>query len=48
MYLKYLIDENVDPIYPTQMRLKQPELNILVIGEPLTPSKGTKDPEILS
>ncbi|MEA5533940.1 hypothetical protein [Crocosphaera sp. XPORK-15E] len=29
------------------MRLKQPELSILVIGEPLTPSKGTKDPEIL-
>lgn len=48
MSLKYLIDENVDPIYSTQMRLKQPELNILVIGEPLTPPKGTKDPEILS
>ncbi|MGB5770048.1 MAG: DUF5615 family PIN-like protein [Crocosphaera sp.] len=48
MYLKYLIDENVDPIYPTQLRLKQPELTILVIGEPLTPFKGTKDPEILS
>jgi hypothetical protein len=47
MSLKYLIDENVDPIYPTQLRLKQPELTILVIGEPLTPSKGTKDPEIL-
>jgi hypothetical protein len=46
--LKYLIDENVDPLYPTQMRLKQPELNILVIGDPLTPPKGTKDPEILS
>ncbi len=48
MSLKYLIDENVDPIYPNQMRLKKPELSILVIGEPLTPPKGTKDPEILS
>ncbi|HAC65109.1 MAG TPA: hypothetical protein DCF68_16660 [Cyanothece sp. UBA12306] len=47
MYLKYLIDENVDPAYPTQIRSKQPELSILVIGEPLTPTKGTKDPEIL-
>ena len=47
MSLEYLIDENVDPLYPTQLRLKQPELNVLVIGEPLTPPKGTKDPEIL-
>lgn len=47
MSLKYLIDENIDPLYPTQLRLKQTELNVLVIGEPLTPSKGTKDPEIL-
>ena len=47
MSLRYLIDENVDPIYPTQLRLKEPELSVLVIGEPSTPPKGTKDPEIL-
>ena len=47
MALKYLIDENVDPIYPTQIRIRQPELVIGVIGEPFIPSKGTKDPEIL-
>ncbi len=47
MSLKYLIDENVDPLYPTHLRLKQPDLNILVIGDPLTPSKGTKDTVIL-
>jgi hypothetical protein len=45
--LKYLIDENVNPLYPTQLQLKRPELVILVIGEPLTPKKGTKDPEVL-
>jgi hypothetical protein len=47
MSLKYLVDENVNPLYPTQLRLKRPELVVLVIGEPLTPKKGTKDPEIL-
>jgi hypothetical protein len=47
MALKYLIDENIDPIYPTQIRIRQPELVIGVIGEPFIPSKGTKDPEIL-
>lgn len=47
MFLKYLVDENVNPIYLTQLRLKRPELVILVIGEPLTQKKGTKDPEIL-
>jgi len=47
MALKYLIDENVDPIYPTQLRIRQPELIIRVIGEPSIPAKGTKDPKIL-
>ena len=47
MILKYLMDENIDPIYPSQIRSKQPQLTIRVIGEPSTPSKGTKDPAIL-
>ncbi|MEG4167024.1 DUF5615 family PIN-like protein [Microcoleus sp. S13_C3] len=47
MALKYLMDENIDPIYPTQIRSKQVELIIRVIGEPFIPAKGTKDPEIL-
>jgi len=47
MALKYLIDENVDPIYPNQIRIKHPELIIRVIGEPFIPAKGTKDPKIL-
>ncbi|MEG3896306.1 MULTISPECIES: DUF5615 family PIN-like protein [unclassified Microcoleus] len=47
MALKYLMDENVDPIYPTQIRRKQVGLIIRVIGEPSIPAKGTKDPEIL-
>lgn len=47
MALKYLMDENIDPIYPNQIRSKQVGLIIRVIGEPSIPAKGTKDPEIL-
>ncbi len=41
------MDENIDPIYPTQIRSKQIGLIIRVIGEPSIPAKGTKDHEIL-
>jgi Domain of unknown function (DUF5615) len=47
MSLKYLLDENVNPIYATQLRRLKPDLVIRVIGEPVTPCKGTLDPEIL-
>lgn len=47
MSLKYLIDENVNPAYPRQLRRKASDLVVRVIGEPDTPSKGTLDPEIL-
>lgn len=47
MSLKYLIDENVNPLYPKQIRLKEPDIVVKVIGESETPPKGTLDPEIL-
>lgn len=47
MALKYLIDENVNPIYPNQIRLREPDIMIKVVGEPKTPPKSTLDPEIL-
>lgn len=47
MALKYLIDENVNPIYPNQIRLREPDIIIKVVGEPKTPPKSTLDPEIL-
>ncbi len=47
MTLKYLIDENVNPLYPTELRRLQPDLVIRVVGEPATPPKSTLDPEIL-
>ncbi|MBD2448361.1 DUF5615 family PIN-like protein [Nostoc sp. FACHB-152] len=47
MALKYLIDENVDPIYTIQLRRLKPDLFVLAIGDLTTPPKGTLDPEIL-
>jgi hypothetical protein len=47
MALKYLMDENVTPIYATQLRRKRPDLVVWAVGEIGTPPKSTLDPEIL-
>ncbi|NER39741.1 MAG: hypothetical protein F6J93_38380 [Oscillatoria sp. SIO1A7] len=47
MTLKYLMDENVDPLYANQIRRREPSIVIKMVGEPETPPKGTLDPEIL-
>lgn len=47
MTLKYLMDENIDPVYINQLRRRKPDLVIWAVGEPDTPIKGTLDPEIL-
>ena len=47
MALNYLIDENVNPIYPNQIKQREPDILIKVVGEPETPPKSTLDPEIL-
>ncbi|OYD96201.1 hypothetical protein CDG76_05120 [Nostoc sp. 'Peltigera membranacea cyanobiont' 210A] len=47
MTLQYLIDENVNPIYPNQIRLREPDIAIKVVGKSGTPPKSTLDPEIL-
>jgi Domain of unknown function (DUF5615) len=45
--LKYLIDENVNPLYATQLRRLNPDLIVWSIGEPHTLPTGTLDPAIL-
>lgn len=45
--IQYLLDENVNPVYKIQLRQRQPDLTIWVVGEPKTPPKGTLDAEIL-
>jgi hypothetical protein len=47
MALKYLMDENVNPMYANQLRRQEPDLVIMAVGEPHTPVQGTLDPEIL-
>ena len=47
MTIRYLIDENIDPLYKAQLLLKKPGLVVYSIGDPGTPPKGTLDPEIL-
>ena len=44
---KYLMDENVDIAYATQMRRQRPDLVIRAIGEPGIPPKQTPDHEFI-
>ncbi len=50
MRVRYLIDENLPPLYQEQLLRYQPELKVLMVGELShlnVPAKGTLDPEIL-
>ncbi len=47
MPLKYLLDENVDPIYKVGLSKIESDLIIWAVGEPHSPPRGTLDPEIL-
>jgi hypothetical protein len=47
MPIKYLIDENVNPIYTIQLRRLKPDLAVRAVGEVGTPPKSTLDPDIL-
>lgn len=46
MAFKYLMDENVDPVYTTQLRRLNPDLFVMAVGDLTAPSRGTLDPEI--
>lgn len=47
MSIRYLLDENLDPLYKTQLLLREPELIVYAPGDPGTVPKGTLDSEIL-
>lgn len=47
MTLKYLLDENMNPLYKQQLLQRDPSLIVLAVGDSGTPPKGTLDPEIL-
>jgi len=45
--LCYLMDENVAPIYQTQLLRREPDLVVWAVGDEGSPPKGTLDPDIL-
>jgi len=45
--IRYLLDENVDPLFRTQLLRHAPEMIVWRIGDPTTPPRGTPDPDIL-
>lgn len=48
MSIRYLIDENLPPLYREQLLRRHSDLTVWMIGEPGVPSKSTLDPEILT
>jgi predicted nuclease of predicted toxin-antitoxin system len=47
MIPKYLMDENLDPLYREQLLKQDVGLIVWSVGDPGAPKKGTLDPEIL-
>lgn len=45
--IRYLMDENVDPIYQNQLLRQEPDLIVWAVGDEGAPPKSTLDPEIL-
>lgn len=45
--LKYLIDENLSPVYAEQLRRRNPNLVVRAVGELGVPGTGNLDPAIL-
>jgi hypothetical protein len=45
--ISYLLDENVDPLFRTELLKREPEIVVWKVGDPYAPHKGTLDPEIL-
>ncbi len=47
MKIKFLLDENLSPRLKIAVLRLNPEIDILRIGEPNTPTLGTLDPDVL-
>ena len=45
--IRYLLDENVDPLFRTELLRHEPTLVVWRIGDPGAPPTGTLDPDIL-
>jgi hypothetical protein len=47
MSMRYLMDENLDPLYKTQLLARTLELIVYAVGDPGVPARGTLGPELL-
>ncbi len=47
MEIRYLLDENVNPVLRVELLKRVPEMTVWKIGDPGAPPKGTPDPDIL-
>ncbi len=47
MEIRYLLDENVNPVLRVELLKRAPGMTIWKIGDPGAPPKGTPDPDIL-
>jgi hypothetical protein len=47
MLIRYLLDENVDPVYQEQLLRRRPDLVVWAIGDPGAPAAATDDASIL-
>jgi len=45
--IRYLFDENVDPLYRSELLKHEPTMVVWRIGSPGAPPDGTPDPDIL-
>jgi len=45
--VSFLLDEHVPPLIQAQLVQMAPELQVYVIGEAITPPRGTPDPDVL-
>jgi len=46
-HLRYLVDENTPHAIRDQLLRRQPELEVLAVGDALAPAFGTLDPDLL-
>jgi len=45
--IRYLLDENVDPLFRKKLLGREPELVVWRVGDPTAPPRGMSDPDIL-
>jgi hypothetical protein len=45
--IRYLLDENMPHAVRDQLLLREPEMQVLVVGDEMAPALGTPDPMIL-